>query len=188
MRVFGLIKLHYSLFFLVFFVFPGSPFLVSCATAPPLNSERIEQRYGNYGIEVLQSGNNRRLSSLYSVSDAQKTMRTLALVEFTAADDEHLAREHQRILAGESIGAVFKGEGWTIDKISLRYCLSRLDLQSMPELSRMRLGHPATLATRSYVFRVQKDDIKINYATITEIHHPDYLQAADLTPEDLADC
>jgi hypothetical protein len=185
MQVFRLIKLHYSLFFLVF---SGSPFLVSCAPAAPLNSERIEQRYGNYGIEILQTGNNRRLSSLYSVRDGQKTMRTLALVEFTATDDEPLAREHQRILAGESIGAVFKEEGWTIDKISLRYCLSQLDLQSMPELSRMRLSHPATLATRSYVFRVQKDKTSINYAIITEIHHPDYLRAADLTPEDLADC
>ena len=185
MRAFRLIKLHYSLFFLVF---PGSPFMVSCATAPPLNSERIEQRYGNYGIEILQSGHNRRLSSLYSVSDGQKIMRTLALVEFTAADDPHLAHEHQRILDGESIGAVFKEEGWIIDKTSLRYCLSRFDLQSMPELSRMRISDPATLATRSYVFRVQKGGTSINYATITEIHHPDYLQAADLTPEDLDDC
>ena len=185
MRVFGLIRLHYALFFMVF---PGSLFSVSCATAPSLNSERIEQRYGNYGIEILQSGNNRRLTSLYSVSDGQKTMRTLALVEFTAPDDPQLLSEHQRILGGESIGAVFKEEGWIIDKISLRYCLSRFDLQSMPELSRMRLNHPDTLATRRYVFRVQKGETSVNYATITEIHHPDYLQAVDLTPEDLDDC
>jgi hypothetical protein len=185
MRVFRSSKSYYSLFFLVF---TGSPLLVACAPAPPLNSERIAQRYGNYGIEILQSGSQGRLSSLYSVSDGQKTMRTLALVEFTAADDPHLVREHQRILAGESIGAVFKEEGWHIDKISLRYCLAPLDLQSMPELSRMRLKHPATLATRTYVFSVRKGKTSINYATITEFHHPDYLQAADLTPEDLADC
>jgi hypothetical protein len=115
-------------------------------------------------------------------------MRTLALVEFSAADVAEIAVEHRRILAGGSIGAVFKEAGWTIDKISSHYCWSNSSLQSMPDLQRMNIPFPATLATHTYVFNVQKEASSINYATITEIHHPDYLQAADLTNEYLEDC
>jgi len=185
MKLIGLSKFHYLLILLGY---SGVALLGACNPAVPLNSERIAQRYGNYGIEILRSDNNRRLSSLYSTGDGQKTTRTLALVDFSATIHPKLAREHQRILAGESIGAVFKEQGWTIEKVSSRYCGAIFDLASIPELSGMDIELPARLAMHSYVFRVQKGGLSIDYATITEIHHPDYLQGADLTDGYLADC
>jgi hypothetical protein len=178
-------KLRYLLIILINFVVA---LLGACTPPEPLNSERIAQRYGNYGIDVLRSDNNRRLSRLYSTDDGRKTTRTLALVEFATAIHPKLIREHRRVLAGESIGTVFKESGWIIDKISSRYCKAQFDLASMPALSGMDIELPATLAVHSYVFHVQKGTLSIDYATITEIHHPDYLQPADLSTGYLADC
>lgn len=185
MIYFRLTYLYYLLFLNVFLTI-GS--LSACAPAPLLNSERIAQRYGNYGIEIMHAGDGRRISNLYSEEDGRRTMRTLALVEFTAADAAEIATEHQHILAGGSIGAVFKEAGWTIEKVSSHYCLSRVDLASMPELKRMDIDFPATLATYTYVFQVKKAASSINYATITEIYHPDYLQADPLANGYLDDC
>jgi len=184
-RLFGLRIYRYLLVLLLF----SEPFLLgACTSSTQLNSERIAERYGSFGIEILQSGDDRRLSSLYSVSEGKKTMRTLALVDFRAANDSNIVQEHERILAGESIGAVFKESGWTIDKISSHYCQTQLDFNSLPELLRMEIELPATLATRRYTFRVRKGAVTIDYANITEIYHPDYLQAADLTSANLVDC
>jgi hypothetical protein len=158
--------------------------LSGCSSSTPLNSERIAQRYGNYGIEILFAGDQLRISNLYSETDGRRTMRTLALVEFTAADAPEIANEHRQVLGGGSIGAVFKEAGWTIDKVLSRYCLSRTDLESLPDLKEMGIPHPATLATRIYVFHVRRGTISIDYATITEIYHPDYVQV----DEDLDDC
>lgn len=185
MIYFRLTYLRYLLFLKVFL---SIGILSACATEPLLNSERIAGRYGNYGIEIMYAGDGRRLSSLYSEDDGRRTMRTLALVEFTAADAPEIATEHQRILAGGSIGAVFKEAGWTIEKVSSHYCLSRMDLASMPELKRMDIDFPATLATYIYVFKVNKAASSINYATITEIYHPDYLRADQLANGYLDDC
>jgi len=152
-------------------------FLSGCSSSAPLNSERIAQRYGSYGIEILFAGDQQRISNLYSEANGRKTMRTLALVEFTAADAPEIANEHGQVLGGGSIGAVFKDAGWTIDKGASRYCLSKTDRESLPELERMGIPHPAALATRIYVFHVRKGTVSIDYATITEIYHPDYVQA-----------
>ena len=178
-------RFRYLLFLLNF---SGPAILAASGFPAPLNSERIAERYGNYGIEILQSGNGRRLSSLYSTGDGQRTMRTLALVEFIGADNALVTKEHERILAGESIGVVFKEQGWSIEKISSRYCVSNLDLEEIAELSEMDVDLPATFATHNYIFRVQKDGITIDYATITEIHHPDYLQAENFGNTNLASC
>jgi hypothetical protein len=175
-------------YLLVLLYLSGPVLLSACNPSPPLNSERIAQRYGNYGIEVLQAGDSRRTSSLFSMDAGHKTMRTLALVEFAAGNDPLLATEHRRILAGESIGTVFKESGWTISKVSSHVCQAQLGLNEMPELSRMEIVLPATLASHQYVFRVHKGEDSIDYAIITEIHHPDYLRAADLGSGDLVSC
>ena len=107
------------LFFNGFFVLL---LLIGCSDALQLNSERIAHRYGNYGIEILYADDVRRISNLYSEKNGRKIMRTLALVEFVATGTPEIAGEHQRILGGGSIGAVFKEAGWTIDKTSSRYC------------------------------------------------------------------
>lgn len=47
-----------------------------------LNSERIAQRYGSYGIEVLASDCGLRVSDLYSGEQTDRVTRTLAVVRF----------------------------------------------------------------------------------------------------------
>jgi hypothetical protein len=182
-------RLTISRFYLFLNGFISFSVLSAChATPAPLNSERIAQRYGNFGIEILYAGDLHRTTSLYSESNAGITMRTLARVEFTAADNPNVATEHELILDGGSIGAVFKEAGWTINKVSPQYCLLQADFESLPELQRMEILLPANLATHTYVFRVQKEALSIDYATITEIHHPDYLQAEDFANGNLDDC
>ena len=44
----------------------------------------------------------------------------------------------------------------------------------------MRIDLPATLATHQYLFVIRREGRSADYARITEIHHPDYLSAADL--------
>src|SRR5690606_17176483 len=81
-----------------------------------LNSERIRERFGSFGLDILESSASRRVSSLYSLEDGRKVCRTYAVVEFGDAILPELAAEHALVMAGESIGAVFKGRGWTITK------------------------------------------------------------------------
>jgi hypothetical protein len=45
----------------------------------------------------------------------------------------------------------------------------------------MRLSLPQNLATHVYLFVVRKDKRSYSYATIVELHHPDYLSAENLT-------
>ena len=47
-----------------------------------LNSERIAERFGSYGIEVISSGPGLRRSNLYSSEDEVRTCRTYAVVRF----------------------------------------------------------------------------------------------------------
>ena len=94
--------------------------LSACALEPEsLNSERIEERFGSYGIEVLSHESGIRRSSLYSVDNEVKTCRTYAVVRFVDESTPRVAAAHANILAGGSIGATFKSSGWHIGKITL---------------------------------------------------------------------
>lgn len=145
-----------------------------------LNSDRIERTFGSYGVDVLYSDSRRRISSLYSLTGSEKTTRTYAVVDFPATPRAEYAREHALIEAGQSIGKTFRDAGWSIDKQHL--FIGELEIPAtyveIGEL--MRITLPATLATDVYLMIVSKDGRSFNYATITEIHHPDYLQADDL--------
>jgi hypothetical protein len=44
----------------------------------------------------------------------------------------------------------------------------------------MRIENEQALATHSYRFIVIRNEQLIGYATITEVHHPDYLDPAQL--------
>lgn len=155
--------------------------LTACAgSGSSLNSDRIERTFGSYGVDVLQSDAKRRVSSLYSTAGADKTTRTYAVVEFPGEPRNAYSREHALIEAGESIGATFRDAGWTIDKQHLF-----IGEFEVPETytnigDLMQITLPETLATHVYLLNVSKDERSFNYATITEIHHPAYLNAADL--------
>jgi len=145
-----------------------------------LNSERINQQFGSYGVDVLQSSASRRMSNLYSMDGEQRICRTLALVTFTDPDNAAIAAEHWEITAGGSIGAVFRSEGWTIEKEHQYVGSIHLEPNATLITELMDIQLPAKLAMHVYEFSLQKPGAQIEYATIIEIHHPDYLSAAQL--------
>jgi hypothetical protein len=120
--------------------------LSACATeSVNLNSERIEQRFGSYGIEVLASEAGLRRSSLFSYDGDTATCRTYAIVQFVEQLDERYNEAHSRVMAGGSIGSTFREDGWHV-----------------------------------YQLVLVREEIELEYATIMEAHHPEYLTVADL--------
>ena len=74
-----------------------------------MNSERIKQQFGSVGIEVIECSAGRRVASLYSLGNGGRVCRTYADVGFNVSVVPELAVEYALVLAGQSIGAVFKG-------------------------------------------------------------------------------
>ncbi|MBN1239893.1 MAG: hypothetical protein JXB36_15430 [Gammaproteobacteria bacterium] len=149
------------------------------AAREPLNSERIEQRFGSYGIEVLESDGRLRVSHLYSESGGVRTGRTFAVVSYPEAVDPALAEQHEEITDGGSIGAVFTRSGWTVTKRHLWFG----ELVSTGEsASLMRIAEGLPVAAHVYVLRVARDGRAYDYATIAEVHHPEYLRLEELEP------
>ncbi len=155
--------------------------LAACGSqGQPLNSERIQQTFGSYGVEVLQSSNEGRVSSLYSGSGDDKVTRTFAVVKFSGRIRPAFADEHSRVESGQSLGAVFKSAGWEIEKHNI--FVGEMEIPAkyglLSEL--MQIDLPQYLATHVYLFVIRKGKNSYRYATITELHHPDYLSATDL--------
>lgn len=142
-----------------------------------LNSERIEQRFGSYGVEVLAQDAQLRVSCLYSTHDGVGTCRTFAIVRYPQSIDPRLADAHAAIVAGGSIGAVFTAQGWQVRKTHLRY--TELEASATLALA-MRVASGTRLAVHVYVLDVVKDEDTLEYAALVEIHHPEYLTVADL--------
>jgi hypothetical protein len=145
-----------------------------------LNSERIEQRFGSYGIDVLASEAGLRRSSLYSSGDGERVCRTYAVVRFTDQPDTSYSPEHARVLAGNSLGEVFKANGWAIHKQTLHIGSFEV-AHPAPEIGQlMQLDGGKTLALHIYQLLLARGDQVFEYATIIEAHHPAYLSPAEL--------
>jgi hypothetical protein len=155
--------------------------LSACATESViLNSDRIEQRFGSYGIEVLASEAGLRRSNLFSYEDDIATCRTYAVVQFVEPLDDSFGAAHEKVLAGESIGATFRDDGWDIQKRTLHIGRVRLPDRSTPVGTLMRLSGSHDLALHVYQLVLVRGDMELEYATILEAHHPEYLTAQEL--------
>ncbi|MGI9272051.1 MAG: hypothetical protein ACR2QT_09770 [Woeseiaceae bacterium] len=155
--------------------------LSACAYEPEaLNSERIENRFGSYGIEVLSHSAGIRRSSLYSYDDDQQICRTYAVVQFEDDSTPRVAEAHASVLAGQSIGATFKSTGWKIKKstVHVGHLPSVEPSHSIGTL--MQLKEPTDLGIHAYKLILEKDAQSMNYATIVETHHPEYLSVEEL--------
>jgi hypothetical protein len=142
-----------------------------------LNSERIAQKFGNYAVEVVATDGRTRVSNLYTVEGGTKTCRTYAIVRFPPTIDAAVAAEHAKIVSGGSIGAVFAASGWRVLKTHLYYG----EVAATPRVaSLMHVAVGTALAEHAYVLDVAKNDEKIEYAALVEIHHPEYLERAEL--------
>lgn len=150
--------------------------LGACAeTAELLNSERIEAEFGNYGIDVLSYRDDLRRASLYSTHDGGKITRTYAIVHFDDVPASLHANEHARILDGGSIGATFKSAGWSLHKETL-YVDTVNPADDVHGIRRlMQLQGSPDLAMHVYRLHIKKGTQSIDYATIIEIYHPDYM-------------
>ena len=144
-----------------------------------LNSERIGERFGNCGIDVLEHGPTVRRSSLYSVEDDERVCRSYAVVQFIEQESAEVAEAHQNILTGQSIGATFKAAGWQIRKVTRHVGKAPLELDH-PVAELMRLEETASLAMHAYRLILEKAGRSLHYATIIEVHHPDYLAEREL--------
>lgn len=148
------------------------------AVQPQLNSERIQAKFGSYGVDVLASGDGFRVSNLYSLDGDAKVCRTLAIVQFADDMPAELAATHQAIQDGGSLGATLKRDGWELTKEHA--ILTDVD---MPKLFRT-IGRSTSdltpLATSVYEIHVTREDRDFHYATIVEMHHPEYLDLEQL--------
>lgn len=154
--------------------------LSACSLQPELlNSERIEHRFGSYGIDVLSQKAGVRRSNLYSGSGETRTSRTYAVVRFVdpAAD---LADEHQAVIAGQSIGSTFQAAGWQIQKINSYIGSMQLPAPDHEIGKLMNLQADTILGMHAYQLVLHKGTLAVHYATIVETHHPDYLDEAEL--------
>jgi len=155
--------------------------LSACATEPVLlNSQRIEQRFGSYGIAVLASEAGLRRSSLYSLGNGEPTCRTYAVVRFADQLDDRYREEHTKVLAGNSIGAIFRSQGWNLHKQTLHIGSLALPRENTSIGELMRITGPQGLALHIYQLLLVRQEQVLDYATILESHHPDYLTEDDL--------
>lgn len=155
--------------------------LSACAIEPELlNSERIRDRFGNYGIEVISGQPDMRRSSLYSVEGEIRICRTYALVHFSRQPDAIVGAEHEQVLSGQSIGEIFRASGWEIQKESLYVGEVRLETPQHPVAILMRLQSAQQVAVHVYRLLLHKNGQTVDYATITELHHPAYLTLSEL--------
>ena len=155
--------------------------LSACATeSVKLNSERIEKRFGSYGIEVLASEAGLRRSSLFSFDGDTSTCRTYAVVQFVEQLDERYNDAHSKVLAGRSIGATFREDGWDVRKRTLYIGTVRLPEIRTPVGELMRLTGAHDIALHVYQLVLARAETELEYATILEAHHPEYLSAENL--------
>ena len=160
--------------------------LAACAPqATLLNSERIERRFGSYGVEILSQNDVERRSNLYSIGrdetrTGERICRTYALVRYIGGDDRRIAAAQQRIVAGASIGSTLRTAGWTIQKKTLHSGRIRIS-ETGGEIARlMRIPEAFDAAVHVYRMTLERGTERIDYALFIEIHHPEYLDAAAL--------
>lgn len=155
--------------------------LADPAIAEELNSERIERRYGSYGVQILEEGAAIRVSSLGTQSSTGTICRTLALVQYSdEPQPDSLQAAHREILGGASIGATLKTAGWQVTKSSRHVGEINATAADSRVLKLMHLDGPQTLALHIYDLEVRRGSDHFAYATLLEIHHPDYLPESEL--------
>lgn len=152
-----------------------------------LNSERIKQKFGNYGIEVLSHTDVARVSNLFSSHKGAKITRTFAVVNYSEKIDSSYIKIHSQIVKGASIGRIFKKNEWKIVKKPLFKGVIKTEQGSFSLVYNLMSIRQKPLAFYMYDFYVKKDNQQYKYATITEVYHPQYIntKTLDLMYKDL---
>ena len=144
------------------------------------NSDRIRLKFGNYGIEVIENDLRIRVSKLFSTDTGVKTNRTFAVVMYPAVIEAAFRKEHEAIIDGQSIGIVFKDNGWLIEKH--HHYIGKLDPQADFSAVHSVFGDIGSVKPVIHVYslNIRKDNDEFHYASIAEVHHPEYLGLEEL--------
>ncbi len=144
------------------------------------NSDRIRLKFGNYGINVIENGLRIRVSNLFSTDAGVKTNRTFAVVMYPAVIEAAFKKEHEAIIEGQSIGIVFKENGWSIEKH--HHYFGELDPSSDFSAIHSVFGDIDVIKPVIHVYslNIKKDKSEFHYASIAEVHHPGYLGMEEL--------
>ena len=144
------------------------------------NSDRIRLKFGNYGIEIVENGLRIRVSNLFSTAAGVKTNRTFAVVMYPAVIEPAFSKEHEAIISGQSIGIVFKENGWLIEK--RHQYIGELEILSDMSAVQAVFGDIGEVRPVIHVYSlmIKKDNAQFHYASIAEVHHPDYLGLEEL--------
>jgi hypothetical protein len=149
-------------------------------TSELANSDRIRLKFGNYGIEIVENGDRIRVSNLFSTAAGVKTNRTFAVVMYPAVIEPAFSKEHEAIIGGQSIGIVFKENGWLIDKH--HQYIGELEAFSDMSAVQAVFGDIGEVRPVIHVYSlmIKKNNAQFHYASIAEVHHPDYLGLKEL--------
>lgn len=145
-----------------------------------LTSERINAKFGSFGVQVLLQDelSNIRFSNLYSLENGEKITRTLALVNFVEKIDPRLKKTHQEILDGASLGATLTKHGFLLQKnIVFTGVFDGLP----PQLNAMMKVPNTEFAATIYEVLVKINNDTVPYCTITEIFSPAFVSKTELT-------
>jgi len=156
--------------------------LVACQPAlPPLNSERIEARFGSYGVALVEQGQQRRVSCLYSVENGGRRCRTLAVVRLADDVPAALSEPLDAIRAGASLGATLTAAGWQVVKTNRHLGSYRLPADPDAAIAtHFALKGGESLALHIYDLAARRGDAAAHVARLLEIHDPAYLSPEDL--------
>ena len=168
-------KFRYFCFFLLLI----EPSIIS-ADEPILNSERIEEKFGSYGVDIIKKSNEKRISFLFSYdkkNSYKKIYHTLAIVSYY--DSSNLGKLQTQIDNGASIGSTLKKDGWNIQKKHIQ--IGQIRATTSPILDNwLDSRSKQKLAVHLYKLIIVKKDLVIDYADIIEIHHPKYISPDEL--------
>ena len=159
--------------------------LIGCAgrTEPPLNSERIQDRFGSYGVRVLKQESPWRISCLYSREEPVDICRTVAVVRFAEGVPNALQEPLRKVRDGASLGATLAAAGFRVSKSNVEFAALAADSPGYAGLlSLFDLPEPSkrpNLAAHVYDLHASRDGLRIPVARLFEVHHPDYLSPGD---------
>ncbi len=175
--------LKYIKIYILFLALVGGVLGCAASSDPPLNSERIHDRFGSYGVRLLKQAAPWRVSCLFSREATGEICRTLAVVRFAEYVPDALQAPLQQVREGASLGATLADAGFAISKANVSFAvLTRETTAYETVLKLFNLPDPSVrpaLATHMYDLQATRDGTRVPVARLLEVHHPAYLRPGE---------
>lgn len=144
-----------------------------------LMSERIEKKFGSYGVEILFQNEQQgiRLANLYSKENEHKVTRIIALTKYENSIPDKLIEAHNEILKGGSIGSTLTKHGFLVSK----QIFFKQDVNNLPSyVNNLMKNNSNSYSVVMYQLVAKNQEESLPYCTITEIYSPYFLTMKDL--------